>query len=99
MELVRKKPGTSTELQASEPLVSGFGLHNCDCKGLSRELFAEMEGVKLELVILQKQVETNTTGNWQSEKTIINEELQPLELTKTALLDIGSVILKTVMSL
>ena len=38
----------------------GSGLDNCDCKGLSRELFAEMGGIKLELVILQKQVEANT---------------------------------------
>ena len=63
----------------------GSGLDNCDCKGLSRELSAEMEGIKLDLVILQKQVEANTrslSSNWQSEETIINEELQPLELTR-----------------
>ena len=63
----------------------GSGLDNCDCKGLSRELFAEMEGIKLELVILQKQVEANTrslSSNRLSEETIINEELQPLELRR-----------------
>ena len=54
-------------------------------KRLSRELSAEMEGIKLDLVILQKQVEANTrslSSNWQSGGTIINEELQPLELTR-----------------
>lgn len=67
----------------------GSGLDNRDCKGLSRELFAEMEGIKLELVILQKQVEANTrslSSDRQREETIINEELneelQPLELTR-----------------
>ena len=63
----------------------GSGLDNCDCKGLSREMFAEMEGVKPELVILQNQVEANTrslSSNWQSEETLINEELQSLELTR-----------------
>ena len=63
----------------------GSGLDNCDCKGLSRELLAEMEGIKLELVILQKQVEANTrslSSDRQMEETIINEELQPLELTR-----------------
>ena len=63
----------------------GSGLDNCDCNGLSRELFAEMEGIKLELVILQKQVEANTrslSSNLQSEETIISEELQPLELAR-----------------
>ena len=63
----------------------GSGLDNCDCKGLSRELFAEMEGIKLKLVILQKQVEANTrslSSDRQREETIINEELQPLELTR-----------------
>ena len=63
----------------------GSGLDNCDYKGLSRELFAEMESIKLKLVILQKQVEANTrslSSNRQSEETIINEELQPLELTR-----------------
>ena len=62
----------------------GSGLDNCDYKGLSRELFAEMEDIMLELGILQKQVEANTrllSSNRQSEETIINEELQPLELT------------------
>ena len=57
----------------------------CDYKGVSRELFAEMGGIKLELVILLKQVEANTrslSSNRQSEETIINEELQPLELTR-----------------
>ena len=63
----------------------GCGLDNCDYKGMSRELFAEMEGIKLELVILQKQVEANTrllSSNQQSEETIINEEIQPLEVTR-----------------
>ena len=65
----------------------GSGLDNCDCNGpiASCELFAEMEGIKLELVILQKQVEANTrslSSNLQSEETIISEELQPLELGK-----------------
>ena len=44
-----------------------------------------MEGIKLELVILQKQVEANTrslSSNLQSEATIISEELQPLELAR-----------------
>ena len=44
-----------------------------------------MEGIKLELVILQKQVEANTrslSSNLQSEETIISEELQPLELAR-----------------
>jgi len=44
-----------------------------------------MEGIKLELVILQKQVEANTrslSSDRQMEETIINEELQPLELTR-----------------
>ena len=48
-------------------------------------IIPEMEGIKLELVILQKQVEANTrlfSSNRQSEETIINEELQPLELTR-----------------
>jgi len=43
-----------------------------------------MEGIKLELVILRKQVEANTrslSSDRQMEETIINEELQPLELT------------------
>ena len=63
----------------------GSGLDNCDCNGLSGVLFAEMEGIKLELVILQKQVEANTrslSSNLQSEETIISEELQPLELAR-----------------
>ena len=63
----------------------GSGLDNCGCNGLSCELFAEMEGIKLELVILQKQVEANTrslSSNLQSEETIISEELQPLELAR-----------------
>ena len=67
----------------------GSGLDNRDCKGLSRELLAKMEGIKLELVILQKQVEANTrslSSDRQREETIINEELneehQPLELTR-----------------
>jgi len=34
-------------------------INNCDYKGLTRELLAEMEDIKLELVILQKQVEAN----------------------------------------
>ena len=63
----------------------GSGLDNCGCNGLSCELFAEMEGIKLQLVILQKQVEANTrslSSNLQSEETIISEELQPLELAR-----------------
>ena len=32
----------------------GSGLDNCDCKGLSREWFAEMEGIKLELTECKK---------------------------------------------
>lgn len=44
-----------------------------------------MEGFKLDLVILQKQVEAKTRSlpsNWQSEETIINVELRPSELTR-----------------
>ena len=63
----------------------GSGLGSCDYKGLSRELSAEIKSIKLEMVILQQQVDANTrllSSNRQSEGTIINEELKPLELSR-----------------
>ena len=76
---------TNTDKQQVKAAGEGSGFHNCDCKGLSRELFSEMEGVKLELVILQKQVEANTrslSSDQQMEEIVTNDELQPLELTR-----------------
>ena len=76
---------TYNDKQQVMAVEKGNGLDNCDCKGLSRELFVEMEGIKLELVILQKQVEASTRSSLSDrlgEENIINEELQPLQLTR-----------------
>ena len=79
----REKKNGSFHREISVPCTSK-GYYNVTTRP-SRGLLAEMEGIKLELVILQKQVEANTrslSSDRQMEETIINEELQPLELTR-----------------
>ena len=85
VELVRKKPGTLTDLQAPEPLVStertmqpslseeanschlngGTSIDdesspNCPQQRSNSEIVTDIEGFKLDLLILQKTVEENT---------------------------------------
>ena len=85
VELVRKKPGTLTDVQAPEPLVSteqtmqpslseeanschrNSGIliddespQNCPQQRPNPEIVTDIEGLKLDLLILQKTVEENT---------------------------------------
>ena len=85
VELVRKKPGTLTDLQAPEPLVSteqtmqpslseeANSCHrngeisiddesspNCPQQRPNSEIVTDIEGLKLDLLILQKTVEENS---------------------------------------
>ena len=107
VELVRKKPGTSVDLQGPELLVSteqtmqpclaveANGCHrnsgiliddesppNCTQERPNSETSADIEGLKLDLLILQKKVEENTRL-----LSIINTKYQDENASCTELLD------------
>ena len=107
VELVRKKPGTLTDLQAPEPLAStertmqpslseeanschlngGTSIDdesspNCPQQRSNSEIVTDIEGLKLDLLILQKTVEENTKL-----LSIINTKYQDENASCTELLD------------
>ena len=59
-EVQKQIHGVSNGKRQVMVIGEGSGLESCDYKGLSRELFAEIKSIKLEMVILQQQVDANT---------------------------------------